>query len=212
MCGYEAAAEWGLQPMTHLAFWAGSAHGLLMPSRTPKSFLARPLSFCCWVIQPFPYPLLPVCQHCLSSLTFLFLVNISIEALLIILCIPCPVQFPLHPSLHNWALCLYPSQGACLCSHSLCICSIPFSLTSRSLLVHASLLPFLSHFLHLGIASTCTLLKISLICQLCSTCSFLRASPSDNLLEELEVFSPKAQRPNLAPSLTHIPQDSNVQL
>ncbi|KAK4828156.1 LOW QUALITY PROTEIN: hypothetical protein QYF61_024071, partial [Mycteria americana] len=60
----------------------------------------------------------------------------------------CALAF-LTPSLHNQAASLYSSQDTCLCFHCLCISFLPFSLTSRSRLIHASLLPSLPDLLHL---------------------------------------------------------------
>ncbi|KAK4823598.1 hypothetical protein QYF61_003798 [Mycteria americana] len=82
----------------------------------------------------------------------------------------------LTPSLHNRAASLYSSQDTCPCFHCLCISFLPFSLTSRSRLSHARLLPSFPDFLHLGIESSCTLWKASLkTCQLCSAPLSLRA-------------------------------------
>ncbi|KAK4816838.1 hypothetical protein QYF61_023902 [Mycteria americana] len=91
------------------------------------------------------------------SLTFLFWLTSS-----------CTLAF-LTPSLHNRAASLYSSQVTYPCFHCLCSSLLPFSLTSRSRLIHASLLPSFPDFLHLGIESSCTLWKASLkICQLSS--------------------------------------------
>ncbi|KAK4830028.1 hypothetical protein QYF61_008366 [Mycteria americana] len=60
----------------------------------------------------------------------------------------------LTPPLHNQASPLYSSQDTCPCFHCLCISFLPFSLTSRSRLSHASLLPSFPDFLHLGIESS----------------------------------------------------------
>jgi len=76
-----------------------------------------------------------------------FLADIPVEALLVIPCIPCQILLQLHPgppdspSLHNRAASLYFIQGTCPCFHCLCSSLLPFSLTIRSRLVHASLLP-----------------------------------------------------------------------
>ncbi|KAK4830752.1 hypothetical protein QYF61_013241 [Mycteria americana] len=89
----------------------------------------------------------------------------------------------LTPSLHNWASPLYSSQDTCPCFHCLCISFLLFSLTSRSRLSHASLLPSLPDFLHLGIESSCALWKASLkICQLCSATLSLRTVSQGVLL------------------------------
>lgn len=60
----------------------------------------------------------------------------------------------LTPALHNHTLSLCSSQITCLNFHCLCICFLPFSLISLSLLSHADLLPA---FLLLGISSSCVL-------------------------------------------------------
>ena len=63
----------------------------------------------------------------------------------------------LTQSLHNQAMSLYTSQDTCPCFHCLCISFLPFSLTSRSQLIHSGLLPSFLDFLHLVIANFCTL-------------------------------------------------------
>ncbi|KAK4827158.1 hypothetical protein QYF61_015112 [Mycteria americana] len=60
----------------------------------------------------------------------------------------CPLAF-LTPYLHNRAASLYSLQDTCLCFHCLCSSFLPFSLTSRSRLSRASLLPSFPDFLHL---------------------------------------------------------------
>ena len=85
--------------------------------------------------------------------------------------------------LHNQAASLYSSQDTCSCSHCLCISFLLFSLSSRSLLCYAGLLPSFLHFLHLGTESSWALWKASLkICQLCSAPSSLRAVSQGVLL------------------------------
>lgn len=66
--------------------------------------------------------------------------------------------------------------GYLLLLHCLCTSFLPFSLTSRSQLSQAGLLPSFPDFLHLGTKSSCALRKASLkICQLCSSAWSLRA-------------------------------------
>ncbi|KAK4822109.1 hypothetical protein QYF61_010037 [Mycteria americana] len=94
----------------------------------------------------------------------------------------CTLAF-LTPSLHNQAASLYSSQDTCPSFHCLCISFLPFSLTSRSQLIHTGPLPSFPDFLHLGIESSCTLWKASLkICQLCSAPLSLRAVSQGVLL------------------------------
>ena len=82
----------------------------------------------------------------------------------------------LTPSVQNQAASLYSSQDTCPCFHFLCISFLPFSLTSRSRLIHAGLLPSFPDLLHQGIKSTCALWKAFLqICQLCCALLSLRA-------------------------------------
>ncbi|KAK4806919.1 LOW QUALITY PROTEIN: hypothetical protein QYF61_012640 [Mycteria americana] len=93
----------------------------------------------------------------------------------------CALAF-LIPSLHIQAESLYSSQDTCPCFHCLCISFLHFSLTKRSLLSHAGLLPSLPDFLHMGIESSCVLRKMSLkSCQLCSAPLSLRAGPDSTL-------------------------------
>ncbi|KAK4830593.1 hypothetical protein QYF61_012019 [Mycteria americana] len=66
------------------------------------------------------------------------------------------------PSLHNQAAPLYSFQNTCPCFHCLCISFLPFSLTSRSRLIHADLLPSFPDSLQLGIESCCVLWRASL--------------------------------------------------
>ncbi|KAK4832887.1 hypothetical protein QYF61_026437, partial [Mycteria americana] len=83
----------------------------------------------------------------------------------------------------NWAASLYSSQVTCPCLHCLCSSLLPFSLTNRSQLSHAGLLPSLPDFLHLGTESSCALWKASLkICQLCSAPLSLRTISQGVLL------------------------------
>ncbi|KAK4818403.1 hypothetical protein QYF61_012324 [Mycteria americana] len=108
----------------------------------------------------------------------------------------CALAF-LTPSLHNCAASLYSSQDLSPCFCCLCISFLPFSLTSRSQVIHASLLPSFPDFLHLGIESSCTLWKASLkICQLCSVPLSLRAVSQGG--------------PDFTLRLTHIAQDCEL--
>ncbi|KAK4824166.1 hypothetical protein QYF61_011293 [Mycteria americana] len=83
---------------------------------------------------------------------------------------------------------------------------LPFSLTSRSQLSHASLLPSFPDFLHLGIESSCDLWTASLkICQLCSAPLSLRAVSQGVLLTnslKRWKFAFLKFRPRLPPILT----------
>lgn len=116
----------------------------------------------CWVPQPSPF--LSVCQFHLSGghafFDILLLFYIPVEALPAIL------------SEYRTILYALPRPPV-LC---LCICFIPFTLTSSSLLSHSGLLPSLPNFLVLRTATSCTLLKTSLcICQLHGTPLSLKA-------------------------------------
>ncbi|KAK4811189.1 hypothetical protein QYF61_019820 [Mycteria americana] len=82
---------------------------------------------------------------------------------------------------------------ACPSFYFLCISFLHFSLTRRSLLSHAGLLPSLPDFLHMGIESSCALRKMSLSCQLCSSSLSLRAISQGGLEYTFR--------------LAHIPQD-----
>ncbi|KAK4831174.1 LOW QUALITY PROTEIN: hypothetical protein QYF61_015644 [Mycteria americana] len=94
----------------------------------------------------------------------------------------CALAF-LTPSLHNRAASLCSSQDTCPCFHCLCSCLLLFSLTSRSRLSRAGLLPSFPDFLHLGTESSCPLWKASLrICQLCSVPLSLRTISQGVLL------------------------------
>ncbi|KAK4816210.1 hypothetical protein QYF61_013448, partial [Mycteria americana] len=100
-------------------------------------------------------------------------------------------------------------HDTCPCFHCLCISFLPFSLTSRSRLIHASLLPSFPDFLHMGIESCCTLWKVSLkICQLCSAPLSLRAVSQGVLLTN-SLKSWIFAFPELR-LLTHIPQDCKL--
>lgn len=58
-----------------------------------------------WVPPPSPYLLFPACLYCLlrgyTSLDFLFLVVVPVEAFLAVLCTSCQVQFQLDPGLSD---------------------------------------------------------------------------------------------------------------
>ncbi|KAK4806915.1 hypothetical protein QYF61_012636 [Mycteria americana] len=86
----------------------------------------------------------------------------------------CALAF-LIPSLYSQAVSLYSFQDTCPCFHCLCISFLHFSLTRRSLLSHAGLLPSLPDFLHMGIESSCALRIMPLkSCLLCSAPLSLR--------------------------------------
>lgn len=97
-----------------------------------------------------------------------FLVNLPVETFLVILYVPCHVQFQLclafhTPSLHSSAL----SQVASPCFLYLGICFFHFSLTNSSLLNNTDLLLSLPNFWILGISNSCVLWNTSLqICYL----------------------------------------------
>lgn len=102
-----------------------------------------------------------------------FLGNIPVEALLIVLHIPCQIQ-PLAfliQSLHIQAASLHYPQD--VCPWFCCIFFSLFSLTRKVLLNHAGLMPFLPYFLNMWIERPCAprkkKKKKSLkSCQLCS--------------------------------------------
>ncbi|KAK4816215.1 hypothetical protein QYF61_013453, partial [Mycteria americana] len=106
----------------------------------------------------------------------------------------CALAF-LIPSLHIRAVSLYFSRDTHPWFHCLCISILHFSLTrSFTLLSHASLLPSLPNFLHVGIESSCTLRKMSLKSwQLCSFPMFLKAVSQGH--------------PDSTLHLAHFPQD-----
>ncbi|KAK4826321.1 hypothetical protein QYF61_007406 [Mycteria americana] len=131
----------------------------------------------------------------------------------------CALAF-LTPSLHNQAASLYSSQDTCPCFHCLCSSFLPFSLTSRSQLIHARLLPSFPDFLHLGIESSCTLWKASLkICQLCSAPLSLRAvsqgprlPPGLSLISSLALVTirPSIASPLVGPFITWLKKLSSM--
>jgi len=141
-------------------------------------FLAEPRT----APQPSPHLLIQGCYSFLLGAFFNlpFLVDIPVEALVVILYIPCQVSSSctlafLTSSPHNWAASLYSSQDTCPCFHCLRSLLLPFSLTSRSRFSHAGLFPSFPDFLHLGTESSCALWKVSLkIYQLCSAPLSLR--------------------------------------
>ncbi|KAK4810548.1 hypothetical protein QYF61_004511 [Mycteria americana] len=105
----------------------------------------------------------------------------------------CALAF-LIPSLHIQAVSLYSSQDTHPWFHCLCISFLRCTLSRRSLLSHAGLLPSLPDFLHMRTESSCTLRKTSLkSCQLCSAPLSLRAVSQGGLDFTLH--------------LAHIPQD-----
>jgi len=73
----------------------------------------------------------------------------------------------------GWHLCVDPWPHI----YSLCTFSLSLSLTSKSLLTHASFLPFLLDFINWGMESSCELRKASLkCCQFCSIPLSLRTA------------------------------------
>ncbi|KAK4827482.1 hypothetical protein QYF61_018782, partial [Mycteria americana] len=121
----------------------------------------------------------------------------------------CTLPF-LTPSLHNRAASLYSSQDTCPCFHCLGLSFLPFCLTSRSQLIHASLLSSFPDFLHLRIENSCALWKVSLkMCQLCSATLSLRAVSQGILLtyslkswKTANPISARSLEPRLPPVLT----------
>lgn len=107
--------------------------------------------------------------------------------------------------LHNGTVSLYCSWGTCPCFPCWCISSLYFSLTSRSCLSHASLLPSLPYFLCLGLTGSWTLQKISLIvCPFCSA-----PHPQEQFPEGSYQTAWKAGillGPNFPPYLPRVPQ------
>ena len=107
-----------------------------------------------------------------------FLADLPVEALVIILWVPCQVK--LHPH-HGFPDPIPTQPGSvsilfCPCSHHLCSSFLPSTFTSKSWLSNGVLFPSLPDFLLLGIKSSCALWKPSLkMCQLCSTPLSLRA-------------------------------------
>ncbi|KAK4827421.1 hypothetical protein QYF61_017859 [Mycteria americana] len=111
---------------------------------------------------------------------FPFLVDIPVEALLVILCIPCQVQLQLCLGLPN----PIPTQaGSIPILFPGYLSLLPLPVQFPLALYHAGLFPSLPDFLHLGPESSCALWRASLkICQLCSAPLSLRAVSQGILL------------------------------
>ncbi|KAK4832075.1 hypothetical protein QYF61_020631, partial [Mycteria americana] len=150
---------------------------------------------------------LRVCQSCswggYAFFDLPFLADIPVEALLIIPCIPCQVQLQLRLGLPD-PIPTQPGSIPVLFPGYLSL--LPLPLTSRSRLIHASLLPSFPDFLPLGIENSCALWKVSLkICQLCSAPLSLRAVSQGVLLTNSLnswKFAFLQFRPRLPPILT----------
>jgi len=79
-------------------------------------------------------------------------------------------------ALQVWKASLYSSLATCSCFHYLYFSFLFLSLTSRSLLSHASFLTSRRDFLCWRMESSCALRKVSLrSCQFCSICMSLRS-------------------------------------
>ncbi|KAK4824038.1 hypothetical protein QYF61_009629 [Mycteria americana] len=125
------------------------------------------------------------------------LVKVPLDGIPSFKCINCTTQLgvmckfvegALDPTVYEGSI-LYSSQDTCPLFHCLCISFLHFSLSRRSLLSHAGLLPSLPDFLHVEIESCCALRKMSLKrCQLCSAPLSLRAvSPISSVPEDARV-------------------------
>lgn len=155
---------------------------------------------------------------CTLSLIFLFWLTWLLEALLLCASLAkfrssCTWAF-LTPSLHNWAtISLYSFQEICACLPYLWISFLPFSLTKKSQLNHAGLLPSFPDFLQLGIAVSCALWEAFLrSCQLWSAPFSLRTVSQGSILtNSLKSWNFAFLKFRiLTPCLTHIPQECKL--